>query len=33
MRNLWAQVLEFRGIYLYLGAGWSTTQVWALRRD
>ncbi|KAI3553066.1 hypothetical protein CABS03_11149 [Colletotrichum abscissum] len=33
MRNLWAQVLEFRGIYLCLGAGWSTTQVWALRRD
>ncbi|KAK1449419.1 hypothetical protein CPAR01_00496 [Colletotrichum paranaense] len=21
MRNLWAQVLEFRGIYLCLGAG------------
>ncbi|KXH38574.1 hypothetical protein CSIM01_05699 [Colletotrichum simmondsii] len=33
MRNLWAQVLELRGIYLCLGAGWSTTQVWALRRD
>ncbi|KAK1492007.1 hypothetical protein CTAM01_10064 [Colletotrichum tamarilloi] len=33
VRNLWAQVLEFRGIYLCLGAGWSTTQVWALRRD
>ncbi|EXF84932.1 hypothetical protein CFIO01_02145 [Colletotrichum fioriniae PJ7] len=33
MRNLWAQVLESRGIYLCLGAGWSTTQVWPLRRD
>lgn len=33
MRNLWAQVLESRDIYLCLGAGWSTTQVWPLRRD